>query len=132
MCLDPRVQLSQASHTLSMNAMILVAAFALILGCRGDDPHPPPSVRVVAVIESIHADSAGRAIRSGRSLSSASVDSLLTRLRKATGATIWYSWSGGPQAPRTEAQERLLAHLRSSGIRVELRSDSTMHSRVIR
>lgn len=115
-----------------MNAKIFAITLALVPGCRGRDPHPPPSVRVVAVIESIHADSAGRAIRSGRLLSSASIDSLLTQLQKATGATIWYSWSGGPQGPRTEGQERLLAHLRASGIRVELRSDSTTYSRVIR
>lgn len=115
-----------------MNAKTFVVTLALVPGCRGRDPHPPPSVRVVAVIESIHADSAGRAVRNGRLLSSSSIDSLLTQLHQSTGATIWYSWSGGPQGPRTEGQERLLAHLRASGIRVELRSDSTTYSRVIR
>lgn len=121
-----------AKHRRSINAKIFVTALSVVVACRGRDPRSPRSVRFVAVIESIHADSAGRAIRSGRPLSSASLDSFLAQLQNTTGATIWYSWSGGPQRPRTEEQERLLAHLRASGVRVELRSDSTMYSRVIR
>jgi hypothetical protein len=105
---------------------------ALVLGCKGGNAQSPRSVRVVAVIESIHADSAGRAIQAGRPLPPATLDSLLTQLEHTMGATIWFSWSGGPQQPRTDAQDRLLAHVRASGIRVELRSDSTSYSRVLR
>ena len=115
-----------------MTAKILLTALSFTLACKAEVPQPSRSVRVVAVIEEIHADSTGRAIRMGRSLSSASLDSMLTQLKHAAGATIWYSWSGGPQRPRTEGQERLLTHLRASGIRVELRSDSTARSRVVR
>jgi hypothetical protein len=115
-----------------MHSKIILTGLALALGCRGNKARPPRSVRMVAVIESIHADSAGRAIQGGRPIAPASLDSLLTELDHTTGATIWYSWSGGPTRPRTEGQERLLAHLRASGVRVELRTDSTMYSRVIR
>jgi SAM-dependent methyltransferase len=119
-----------ASNRMLMNQKILITALALTLGCRQE--HPPQSVRLVAVIESIHADSAGRAMQAGRPLTTGSLDSLLTRLEHQKGATIWFSWSGGPLRPRNEAQERLLTHLRASGARVELRSDSTSYSRVLR
>jgi hypothetical protein len=115
-----------------MNAKIILPVLAVVLGCRGGQPQPPRRVRLVAVIESIHADSAGRAIHNGRPFPLVSLDSMLTELKRAMGGTIWYSWSGGPQRPRTEGQERLLAHLRASGVRVELRTDSTTYSRVIR
>src|SRR3954463_10914827 len=115
-----------------MNAKLIVTGLALVLGCKGGNAQSPRSVRVVAVIESIHADSAGRATEGGRQLSPASLDSLLMRLEHTVGATIWFSWSGGPRQPRTGAQDRLLTHLRASGVRVELRSDSTWHSRVVR
>jgi hypothetical protein len=115
-----------------MNAKILIAGLALILGGRVGNAQPPRPVRIVAVIESIHADSAGRTMWNGRPLRPQSLDSLLTRLKQTIGGTIWFSWSGGPRQPRTEAQDRLLAYLRASGVRVELRSDSTFHSRVIR
>jgi hypothetical protein len=118
-----------------MHSKIVLTGLVLALGCRGDkprSPRSPRSVRVVAVIESVHADSAGRAIHGGRPIAPASLDSLLTELEHTMGATIWYSWSGGPERPRSEGQERLLTHLRASGVRVELRTDSTTYSRVIR
>jgi hypothetical protein len=90
------------------------------------------SARAVAVIESIYSDSAGRAIRYGRPLSPTVLDSMCTVLRHTFGATFWFSWRGGPTQPRTAAQDRLLARLRASGVRVELRTDSTMFARVVR
>ena len=112
--------------TVVVVTLILVAASA---AARAQSSLP---TTVVAVIESIHADSAGHAVRRGRSLSPSSLDSLLTSLEHTVGATIWFSWSGGPKQARTRDQDRVLAHLRASGIRVELRSDSTLHSRVVR
>lgn len=115
-----------------MKAKTLVIGLAVGLGCGGGNAQPPRSVQFVAVIESIYADSMGRATHDGHALPAASLDSLLTQLRGTRGGTVWFSWSGGPQRPRTEAQERLLTHLRASGVRVELRTDSTSYSRVIR
>jgi hypothetical protein len=115
-----------------MHSKILLIGLALAFGCRGGKAQSPRSIRIVAVIESVHADSAGRALHNGRPIAPASLDSLLTDLTHRMGATIWYSWSGGPERPRTEGQERLLVHLRASGVRVELRTDSTTYSRVIR
>ncbi len=115
-----------------MRAKIVLTSLALALGCRRGKAQSPRSVQLVAVIESIHADSAGRALHGGHPMAPRSLDSLLTELKRTMGGTIWYSWSGGPARPRTEGQERLLAHLRASGVRVELRTDSTTYSRVIR
>lgn len=86
---------------------------------------------VVATIETVHADSAGRAYRGRRLLSQHELDSITARLRTQPGATIWFSWDGGPGHIRTPAQEGVLYRLRETGIRVELRSDSTMRSRVV-
>ena len=91
-----------------------------------------PGVRAVAVIVSIHADSSGRAIQNGKPLNATALDRMLTDLRPQLGATIWFSWSGGPGQSRTARQDTLLRRLRASGVRVELRTDSTMYSRVIR
>lgn len=115
-----------------MHSKIILTSLTLALGCRGGKAQTTRSVQLVAVIESIHADSAGRAIQGGRVIAPRSLDSLLTELKHTVGGTIWHSWSGGPERPRTEAQERLLTHLRASGVRVELRTDSTTYSRVIR
>ena len=109
-----------------------ILALALLGVARVAEGQSSRPVRTVAVVESIYADSAGRALRHGHALNRAQVDSLLTGLKNTVGATVWFSWSGGPKQARTEAQDRLLAQLRASGIRVELRTDSTQYSRVIR
>jgi hypothetical protein len=87
--------------------------------------------RVVAVIDGIHADSGGGAFWRNKPLAATSLDAHLAALRSQLGATIWFSWSGGPNHRRTPAQEALLARLRASGIRVELRTDSTFRARVV-
>lgn len=115
-----------------MNAKMAAAGIALLVGASAVHAQSPARVRVVAVIEPIYGDSAGHAIRGGRPLNPAALDSLLVQLKHTLGATIWFSWSGGPTLPRTEGQDRLLAQLRASGVRVELRTDSTRYGRVIR
>jgi hypothetical protein len=65
-------------------------------------------------------------------LDAASLDGMLAALRSKPGAPIWFSWSGGPAQRRTPAHKLLLKRLRASGVHVELRSDSTLRSRVIR
>jgi len=86
---------------------------------------------VVATIETIHVDSAGHAYRGRRQLSQRELDSITTRLRTQPGAAIWFSWDGGAQHIRTPAEEGVLYRLRQTGIRVELRSDSTVRSHVV-
>jgi hypothetical protein len=115
-----------------MRMKILSIALVLVVGSRTAWAQASRSPRTVAVIESIHGDSAGRAIRHGRLLNPAALDSLLVSLKNTVGATIWFSWSGGPKKARTQEQDRLLTHLRAPGIRVELRTDSTLYSRVVR
>jgi len=114
-----------------MNLKILLAGIALLMNATSGHAQTPRSVRVVAVIEPIYGDSAGRAIVRGRPLNSPALDSLLMQLQHTIGATIWFSWSGTPTRVRTAAQDRLLAQLRASGVRVELRTDSTRYARVI-
>ena len=109
-----------------------IIALVLLIGSRAARSQNHHPARAVAVLEPIYADFAGRAIRRGRELNSAALDSLLLSLKNTPGATVWFSWSGGPKRARTGAQNRLLAQLRASGVRVELRTDSTAHSRVIR
>ncbi|HEV8246552.1 MAG TPA: hypothetical protein VGP93_12325 [Polyangiaceae bacterium] len=92
-----------------MNAKMAVAGIALLVGANA-----------------VHA------IRGGRPLTPTALDSLLAQLKHTVGATIWFSWSGGPTLPRTEGQDRLLAQLRAAGVHVELRTDSTRYGRVIR
>jgi hypothetical protein len=111
---------------------ILIIALMLVIGLRPAHAQSPRPVRAVAVIESIYADSAGHPIRHGRPMNIAQLDSLLTSFKNTVGATVWFSWSGGPKQPRTSAQNQLLARLRASGIRVELRTDSTAYSQVVR
>lgn len=115
-----------------MRIKISIIALVLALGTRAARAQTSRSPRLVAVIESIYGDSAGGAIHHGRPLNPAALDSLLVSLKNTVGATVWFSWSGGPKQARTRDQDRLLAHLRASGIRVELRTDSTLHSRVVR
>jgi hypothetical protein len=115
-----------------MRIKILIIALLLVAGSRAARAQASRSPRVVAVIESLHGDSAGRAIRRGRPLTPAALDSLLASMKNTVGATIWFSWSGGPKQVRTREQDRLLANLRASGIRVELRTDSTLRSRLVR
>jgi hypothetical protein len=115
-----------------MRIDIPIIALVLVVGARAARAQTSRPLRAVAVIESIYGDSAGRAIRHGRPLSPATLDSLLVSLKNTSGATVWFSWSGGPKQTRTRDQDRLLAHLRASGIRVELRTDSTLYSRVVR
>lgn len=115
-----------------MHLKIPPLALLLLFATRPVHAQTPRPVRVVAVIESIYADSAGLAIRRGRALDPAALDSLVAGLKRTVGGTIWFSWSGGPKSARTGAQDRLLAHLRASGVHVELRTDSTFYSRVIR
>jgi hypothetical protein len=115
-----------------MKTQIFLAGVALAMSSHAGLAQRQVSVRAVAVIESIHADSAGRAIRRGQVVNAAVLDSLLSALRHNEGATIWFSWSGGPTQPRTVGQDRLLAQLQAAGIRVELRSDSTLFGRRVR
>jgi hypothetical protein len=88
--------------------------------------------RAVAIIEILYADSTGQVFRGNRPVSRAALDSLLDALRPKRGATIWFSWAGGTLRRRTAAQDSLLAHVRQSAIRVELRTDSTFRAGLIR
>src|SRR6476661_8049726 len=97
-----------------MYSKSVLTSLALALGCRGGKAQPPRSVQLAAVIESIHADSAGRAIQGGRVIAPRSLDSLLTELKHAMGGTIWYSWSGGPAHRRAGAAAHASAGIRSS------------------
>ena len=115
-----------------MNAKIFLVSIAALTCSRAAHAQQTRPMRGVAVVEPIYSDSSGRAIVRGRPLTAAAVDSLCATLHHRFGATIWFSWSGGPSHPRTAAQDRLLARLRASGIRVELRTDSTLFSRVVR
>jgi hypothetical protein len=115
-----------------MPLRLVLFAGILLAGPRPSRAQARPGVTAVAVIVNIHSDSSGQAIQGGRRLDTAAVNHLLQELRSQRGATVWFSWSGGPEHRRTRDQEALLARLRESGVRVELRSDSTMHSRVIR
>ena len=117
-------------HGKAMRALLVLTL--VMLPARVAFSQATRGVRVVAYIVSIHADSSGRALQGRRSLDSASLQGMLDSVRQRPGGTIWFSWSGGPAHPRTRAQEALLARLRASGVRVELRSDSTLRSRVVR
>jgi hypothetical protein len=114
-----------------MRSRVLLVLALLVLPTGLALSQASGGARAVAVIVSIHGDSSGRAIQHGRPLDAATLDTMLASLRPRFGATIWFSWSGGPAHRRTPGQEALLTHLRASGIRVELRTDSTMRSRVI-
>lgn len=108
------------------------APMVLMLALAGAHPLAAQGPRkVVASIETIHADSIGHAYRGRHQLTSRELDSIVTGLRPQPGAVIWFSWDGGPARPRTGGEEALLARIRRSGIRVELRSDSTMFSRLV-
>jgi hypothetical protein len=133
--LQPAPQLNSGvsePHPFLMCSKIILTSWALALGCGGGKAQSPRSVLLVAVLGSIHADSAGRATHGGHPIAPRALDSLPTELKHTAGGTIWYNWSGGPERPRTEAQEQLLRYLRASGVRVELRTDSITYSRVIR
>ena len=107
-------------------SMVVTLALAGALPLAAQGPR-----KVVASIETVHADSAGHAYRGRHQLTSRELDSIVTGLRAQPGAVIWFSWAGGPANPRTLGEEALLTRIRRSGIRVELRSDSTMYSRVV-
>lgn len=114
-----------------MYSLILLLVALLGLPVMSARAQTKGGVRVVAYIVSIHADSSGRAVQGTRRLDSADVEGVLADLRQHLGATIYFTWSGGPTQRRTPGQEALLARLRASGVRVELRTDSTFRSRVV-
>jgi hypothetical protein len=111
--------------------LLLFGAALIALSAPTAHAQASRGVRAVAVLDAIYADSAGHAIRHGARLAPTSLDSLIAVLRPQRGATLWFSWAGGPAHRRTSAQAALLARLRQSGIRVELRTDSTFRARVV-
>jgi hypothetical protein len=108
-----------------------IIALMLLVGSRAAQSQNARTARVIAVIDSIYGDSAGRAIRRGRPSNPAALDSLLASLENTLGAAVWFSRSDGPKQARTKAQDRRLAQRSASGVRAELRTDSTTHSRAL-
>jgi hypothetical protein len=115
-----------------MKAVAQVGTLLALIGAAPLPAQQPRGVIVVAAITTIHSDSAGRAFQGSHNLSPKELDSMLVDLQPRRGATIWFSWDGGASHPRTPGEEALLTRLRKSGVRVELRTDSTRYSRVVR
>jgi hypothetical protein len=107
---------------------LIAACFSAALAVTTD---AQTAGRVYANIFRLYADSAGRVFAAGSSRPIVSVRDRLEDFASQPGATVWFSWAGAP-APRTVEQQRALARVERTNVRVEFRSDSTLRGQLLR